>query len=75
MTLATQEQQQRPLQVRANKSTVYVGLYGVPLSDVRSPMELVNWIKHLSRNSHMTPAATVQFIDAVCEAKGWKVDI
>ena len=72
MTTATQEQ--RPLQVRANKSTVYVGLYGVPLSDVRSPMELVNWIKHLSRNSHVTPDALREFIDAVCEAKGWKVD-
>ncbi len=62
------------LQVRANKSTVYVGLYGVPLADVHSPMELVNWIKHLGRNSHVTASVLVEFIDAVCKAKGWKVD-
>jgi len=72
MTTATQERP--PLQVRANKSTVYVGLYGVPLCDVRTPLELVNWIKHLSRNKAVPSAVLVEFIDAVCAAKGWQID-
>jgi hypothetical protein len=71
MTTATPSKE---LEVWANKSTAYVGLYGVPLADVRTPLELVNWLKHLGRNSHVTADCLVRFIDVACKAKGWKID-
>jgi hypothetical protein len=71
MTTATQEQV--PVCLRGD--TIVIGVdYEVALADVYSQMELVNWIKHLSRKRWATLPLIEQFIDLVCKAKGWPVD-
>ena len=48
------------------------GEYVIGLQRIEGPLSLVKWILQLSEKSWVTTTHIQEFIEIVCEAKGWE---
>jgi len=47
--------------------------YWIDLSDIKNWRDLVDWTHHLACKTWVTGEHIAQFIEAVCEHKGWRL--
>jgi len=48
-------------------------MYDFDGAEIRTPLHLLTWIRHLSGKRWFTHHHAGQLIDVVCEAKGWQL--
>ena len=45
--------------------------YEVDLDRLPTPAHLIGWVRHLSKKTWMSTDLIAEFIDRVCQTKGW----